>query len=56
MMQTPEPDRPAALIKLFQDKRISKGDLAQHVAGVIEADAPFTVPPYLQAAINAATA
>lgn len=56
MMLTPEPDRPAALVKLFQDKRISKGDLAQHVAGVVESDAPFAVPPYLQAAINAATA
>jgi len=56
MMLTPELSRPAALVKLFQDKRIAKGDLAQHVAGVIESAASFTVPPYLQAAINASLA
>ena len=56
MMLTPEPERPAALIQLLQDKRISKGDLAQYVAGVVESDAAFAIPPYLQAAITAATA
>lgn len=56
MMLTPDATRPGALISLLQDKRISKGDLAQHVAGVIESAEPFSVPPYLSAAIMAATA
>ena len=56
ILQMPEAERPAAFVKLIADKRISKGDMAQYIAGVIESDAPFTVPLYLQAAINAAAA
>jgi len=56
MLQTPEAERPAAFIKLITDKRLSKGDMAQYVAGVIESKAAFTVPPYLRDAIIAAAA
>lgn len=53
---TEEAERPAALIKVFHEKRISKGDLAQHVASVIETDSAFAIPPYLQSAVHAAVA
>lgn len=56
MMATPEEGRAAAMLKLLTDKRIAKGDLAQHLAGAIEAQEPFTVPPYLHAAISAVVA
>lgn len=55
LLQAPEAERPAAFVKLVHDKRISKGDMAQYVARVVESEAPFTVPGYLQAAIIAAT-
>lgn len=56
IMEKPEIDRPAAFVDVIHDKRISKGDMAQHIAGVIESETTFVVPAYLQAAINAAVA
>ncbi len=52
LMQIPESERPAAFVKIMADKRISKGDMAQHIAAVIESGEPFGVPLYLETAIN----
>ena len=49
----PVSDRPAAVVKLIQAKRVRKGDLAQHIATRIESGEAFSTPPYLQEAIEA---
>lgn len=43
-------------MNILKEKRLSKGDLAQHVATAIESNAPFQIPPYLSAALAAAVA
>jgi putative ATP-dependent endonuclease of OLD family len=41
-----------ALIRLFDRKRVRKGDFAQRLAGLIDVGEPFSVPPYLDLAIR----
>lgn len=47
-----EDGRPDALVRLFKDKKIRKGDFAQHLASRIEAGSPFLTPEYLEDAIR----
>lgn len=56
LLAYPEPQRPIELMNILKEKRVSKGDLAQHVATAIESNAPFQIPPYLSAALAAAVA
>lgn len=51
-----EADRPGQLMKTFKDKGISKGELAQFIAAVVESEQPFTIPAYLLAALQRAVA
>lgn len=51
----PEVEQPAELIKMFKDKGVSKGDLAQHLAEAVESDEAFEIPGYLMAALTAAS-
>lgn len=53
---SPPEQRSQAVVDLLRDKRVRKGDLAQHIAGRIEAGAPFEPPDYLQKAIRGAVA
>lgn len=56
LVALPPADQPAGLIEIFQEKRISKGDFAQHVAAKVESPDQFETPPYLLAAVMAAIA
>lgn len=45
-------ERPAAFLRLLDDKKTRKGDLAQAIAARIEAGDPFVAPQYLRQAIE----
>lgn len=51
----PTQDRPDAFLRLIAAKKTRKGDFAQAMASRIAAGAQFDVPPYLAAAIRAAS-
>lgn len=51
----PEAERADKFLALFHKKRIRKGDFAQELCrAIVKGDHPFTVPPYLEKAIQAA--
>ena len=50
----PDADRPTAFLKLLSDSRTRKGDLAQEVSSAIEEGKNFSVPKYLEEAIEEA--
>lgn len=54
LLETPEANQAFELMKIFTEKRVSKGELAQHIASVIESDVEFHTPHYLAEALAAA--